>query len=272
LKFNVSAVTALRLLTFSVLLPLGGIVAGLKMHMAGFWSEQLRSIGPVEQLGVESEMPKLAASVPRTTVVERRLANNKHVGVPLPERATVSGLLEASVVTVSVPVLVPTAVGWNLMLMAQLMPAARLALHRLVWENSALVAMLTIVRGPLPVLVSVTVFEGQSKFKGLPGKFTLVGERLTAGTGAAVCKRTETVLAAPLAVARSSLPSPLKSPLVRKKGTAPVAKSVLVWKVPSPLPSSIETVLEPRSAAARSNLPSPLKSPRTTEMAVVLAA
>ena len=54
---------------------------------------------------------------------------------------------------------------------------------------------------------------------------------------------TLTSLPAWLAVARSSLPSLLKSPTARDSGPVPVAEVRAGWNVPSPLPSSTLTVL-----------------------------
>src|SRR6267378_4303260 len=68
-----------------------------------------------------------------------------------------------------------------------------------------------------------------------------------------------------LVTARSSLPSPLKSPTATETGKPPAAKVNGARKVPSPLPDSTETLREPELATARSSLPSPLKSPTATE-------
>src|SRR5207253_762750 len=76
---------------------------------------------------------------------------------------------------------------------------------------------------------------------------------------------TETVLDPRLATARSSLPSPLKSPTATENGLVPTARSGRAANVPSPWPRSTETVPEPSLATARSALPSPLKSPTATD-------
>src|SRR6266480_3035703 len=75
---------------------------------------------------------------------------------------------------------------------------------------------------------------------------------------------TETSPEFQLAAARSSLPSPLKSPTVTEVGRDPTAKVRPAGKVPSPLPSSTATLLEPSLATTRSGTPSPLKSPTAT--------
>src|SRR5262249_3535943 len=73
--------------------------------------------------------------------------------------------------------------------------------------------------------------------------------------------------------AKSSWPSPLKSPAVRSAGKTPAPgwkRTVRAgWKVPSPLPSSTLIVpakvgLAPWSRTARSGMPSPLRSATTT--------
>jgi len=54
------------------------------------------------------------------------------------------------------------------------------------------------------------------------------------------------------AAARSSLPSPLKSPIATDDTLAPATKLIAAWNVPSPFPSRTETLLEPLLATARS--------------------
>src|SRR6266702_1857452 len=75
---------------------------------------------------------------------------------------------------------------------------------------------------------------------------------------------TERVFSFTLATARSSLPSPLKSPTVTPAGPLPTVKLGAGMKVPLPLPSSTEAVPESTLETARSGLPSPLKSPTAT--------
>jgi len=55
-----------------------------------------------------------------------------------------------------------------------------------------------------------------------------------------------------LAVARSSVPSALKSPTASESGAPPVAEVRAGWKVPLVLPSSTLTVLLPELTTARS--------------------
>src|ERR1051326_8684049 len=75
--------------------------------------------------------------------------------VPVPDKATVWGLLLASSVIASVPVRVPVAVGVNVTLIVQLAPAKTEVPQVLIWEKSPLVEMLLMVSVALPLLVSV---------------------------------------------------------------------------------------------------------------------
>ena len=78
-------------------------------------------------------------------------------------------------------------------------------------------------------------------------------------------RRTLTLLPLPFATARSSWPSPLKSPTATDCGPLPAPTSAALVKVPSPLPSRTLTLLLPLFATARSSLPSASKSPTATE-------
>src|SRR5207249_7138572 len=69
----------------------------------------------------------------------------------------------------------------------------------------------------------------------------------------------------PLATAKSTLPSPLKSPTAMDDAPA-AGKFCAAWKVPSPLPRSTETSPERRLATARSGLPSPRSEEHTSEL------
>ncbi len=62
-------------------------------------------------------------------------------------------------------------------------------------------------------------------------------------------------------VAKSDLPSPLKSPTATERGLLPTVKLVAGAKLPVPVPNSTETLLLLPFATAKSDLPSPLKSP-----------
>src|SRR5438552_1304091 len=74
-------------------------------------------------------------------------------------------------------------------------------------------------------------------------------------------RRTDTLFEVRLAVARSCLPSPLKSPTATEKGPKPAPKLVAALKLPAPSPNKIDTLFGVKLATARSCLPSPLKSP-----------
>ena len=63
------------------------------------------------------------------------------------------------------------------------------------------------------------------------------------------------------AVTRSSLPSPLKSPVAITYAPPETATILGDWNVPFPLPSSTAMLLAAELLEARSGLPSPLKSP-----------
>src|SRR5262245_62409109 len=81
----------------------------------------------------------------------------------------------------------------------------------------------------------------------------------------------DTLLEPALAVARSRLPSLLKSPTATEKGLVPAPKLVAVPKPPVPLPNRMDTLLELglELAVARSRLPSLLKSPTATDQGAV---
>jgi hypothetical protein len=80
--------------------------------------------------------------------------------VPVPLRGTVCGLVLASSVTVSVPVLVPEVVGVKVTSIRQLPRGKTKPSHRFIslflTAKSPVVAVLLNVRVPSPVLVSVT--------------------------------------------------------------------------------------------------------------------
>src|SRR5436190_19147700 len=71
------------------------------------------------------------------------------------------------------------------------------------------------------------------------------------------------------AAAKSSLPSPLKSPTAAERGPVPTAKFVTAPKLPVPVPNKTDALLELKFAEARSSFPSPLKSPTAIEIGVL---
>src|SRR5579883_3155857 len=92
-----------------------------------------------------------------------------------------------------------------------------------------------------------------------------------------VFSSTDTVPDRKLAMARSGLPSPLRSPTATESGALPVAKVRWAAKLGTVAPvgvifSNTDTVSVPNPpfVAARSGLPSPLKSPTATELSALL--
>ena len=82
---------------------------------------------------------------------------------------------------------------------------------------------------------------------------------------AVVLASSETEPPLPLAVARSGLPSPFRSPIATERGLMPVGKSTFASKLPSPSPGRTETVSGVLAlAVAKSGLPSPFRSPIAT--------
>ena len=93
---------------------------------------------------------------------------------------------------------------------------------------------------------------------------------VTAVTLGVVLSRMEAVLLSLFAVAKSGLPSPLKSPMLTDLGLVPVAKGTWVAKVGvvalvAVVLSRMEAVLLTSFATAKSGFPSKLKSPMLTE-------
>lgn len=104
---------------------------------------------------------------------------------PLPVRATVCGLPAALSVMVSVPVLLPRALGVIVTLMLQLAPAATEVPHVLVCAKSPLlvpvIAMLLMVSAASPLLVSVTVCAALATPRS--ANVRLVGDKACDGQG-----------------------------------------------------------------------------------------
>jgi hypothetical protein len=88
-------------------------------------------------------------------------------------------------VIVSVPVLVPTTAGVNVMLMEQLADVGKVVPQVVFSANGPVIAMLVIVRDAVPVLLSVTVCAGLVTPGDSEGNVKLVGERVTAGAAVA---------------------------------------------------------------------------------------
>lgn len=114
------------------------------------------------------------------------------VFVPVPVSGTVCGLPAALSVMVKVPARAPSAVGVNVTLILQFAPAASVAgligqavAPVLVSAKSlgAGMEMVLIVRGPVPVFVSVTICAVLVVFSCWLPKARLVGASITAGVG-----------------------------------------------------------------------------------------
>ena len=145
--------------------------------------------------------------------------SEKSVATPVSE--TLWGLLAASSVTVTDALRVPVAVGWKVTAIAQFAPAASVAGvtgQVFVSVKSPLfvpvMAILEIVRAALPLLVSVTLCEAELLPTGWLLKARFVPESVAPGpVTVGACNSTEKELLGKSSMARSSLPSPLKSPM-----------------------------------------------------------
>jgi len=92
--------------------------------------------------------------------------------------------------------------------------------------------------------------------------------------GVVVFKNTETLVEFWLAVAKSGLSSPLKSPIKTERGLVPVVKSVLTEKLGVEAPGVVvfkntETLFELKLVTVKSDLPSPFISPMEMEIGAV---
>src|SRR5260370_24077594 len=112
--------------------------------------------------------------------------------VPVPVSPTVCVGGVALSVMVKVPARAPVAVGVNVTLILQFAPAASIGIAGLIGQAVAPVlvhakspdaAMEVIVRGPVPVFVSVTVCAALVVFSSWLAKVRLVGASTTAGAG-----------------------------------------------------------------------------------------
>jgi len=116
--------------------------------------------------------------------------NPKSGGVVVPVSGTVCGLPAALSMMVKVPMRVPAAVGVNVTLIVQFAFAASIAgvigqavVPVLVAAKSPDPAMEMIVRGPVPVFVSVTVCAVLVVFSAWLPNVRLVGASITVGVG-----------------------------------------------------------------------------------------
>lgn len=147
---------------------------------------------------------------------------------PIPERDTLCGLPAALSVIVNAPDRVPLAVGSKKTPIEQLVPAATVLPQELSWPKSGLVVLtVVIVRGALPVLVSVTVWGRPEVLTYWVGKVRDSGDRLTA----------ETMFVLPVSVAICGLPGPLSEMLsvALKTPRETGVKVTIIWHVaPAP--------------------------------------
>jgi hypothetical protein len=129
--------------------------------------------------------------------------------IPLPDRATVVGLLLALLVMVTAPARDPAAVGVNRTVTVQDAPTASVA-QLLVWLKSPDAATPETVAEVVPVLVTVTVWVGAEAPTTVPAKDRLDGFGLTIGPGATPVPDSGTELVIPAAVTVSV---PVREPL-----------------------------------------------------------
>lgn len=99
--------------------------------------------------------------------------------MPRPVSETARGLPVALSLMVMAPLRVPAAVGPKTTRIAQLAELAKPLPQLLVWAKSPVAAMLVMVKGAVPVLVSVTVCEVLVVPMGWLAKFKALGERVT---------------------------------------------------------------------------------------------
>ena len=116
--------------------PLGVTLVGAKVHVASEGNPEQAKVtawlNPLEGVTVSVEVPE----EPAVTVAKAGLAAIEKSGAgaaPVPESATVCGLLLALSVIDTEAVRVPAAVGLNVTLIEQLADAATLALQVFVW-------------------------------------------------------------------------------------------------------------------------------------------
>ena len=96
---------------------------------------------------------------PTATLPKLKAAGERLTMVPLPDSATVCGLLLALSLILTEPVRLPIAVGVKVTLMVHLAPPARLLPQLFVCAKSPLVVMLVMLSDTVPVLVRVTGLE-----------------------------------------------------------------------------------------------------------------
>lgn len=122
-----------------------------------------------------------ALVAPTTTELKlSELGENVTGNDPVPLRFTVCGLVRAESVNVSVPVAVPSAVGVNVTLTAQVPPAATLDPQVFVEiPNGPLIVTLLRLSAAFSRLVKVTVLAALVSFTAMLPKLRLAGDMLT---------------------------------------------------------------------------------------------
>src|SRR5260370_26922089 len=139
--------------------------------------------------------------------------------MPVPLRATVVGLLLALLVTVSVPVRAPAAVGLNETVTAQEPPTATLP-QLLLWLKSPVAATFETVAEVVPELVTVTVCAAAVEPTTVRANDRLAGAAFSIGPGAVPVPVRLTVLVTPPAL---TVRVPVRAPVaVGANGTPTV--------------------------------------------------
>src|SRR3984885_4009798 len=165
--------------------------------------------------------------------------------MPLPVRLTVAGLLLALLVTVSVPVRVPDAVGLNVTFTVQELPVATLE-QLLVWLKSPVTETPETLAALVPELVTVTAWAAELEPTSVPAKDRLAGAAFSTGPGAVPVPVRLTVLVTPPAL---TVRVPVRAPVavganftltVHEPFAAIDEPQVLVW-LKSPVAAMDET-------------------------------
>jgi hypothetical protein len=166
---------------------------------------------------------------------------------PVPVNETICGLPLALSVTEMEPVRDPAAVGVKVTEIVQVPAAATEVPQVFAWLKSPLGAMLLIVKGAVPVLVSVTVWAALVVVMTWLAKIRLVGEKLV--DGAVPVPVNETACGLPLALSVTEI-EPVRKPvavgvklteIVHVPATATEVPQVLVW-LKSPLAAIVVIV------------------------------
>jgi hypothetical protein len=168
-KLRGFAIVAERLLTVSTLVLPGWMEVGLNVQAAPELIVQVRAMPLVRLLGPAAPTVNVVVVLPTVTVDEVGPAGvTEKTATPVPVKATlwVVGLALSVRPKLPVRAVAPAPVGVKTMLNTQLDPALMVtdvvgpAPQPLVWAKSPTMAVLLMIKGALPVLVSVTVWGG----------------------------------------------------------------------------------------------------------------